>query len=62
MKKSNANLLTIAIAGVSVIVAAVMFGVGFEIGRVGADRGIKVAEQHGIIPKEYNARTVFVSR
>ena len=60
MAKRN-NLLTIALAGASIIAAAIMFGVGFEVGRVGADRGIQVAEQKGIIPKEYNARTVFVS-
>lgn len=60
-KKSNNGLLTIALAGVSIIVAAVMFGVGFEIGKVGADRGLAIASEKGIIPKEYNSRTVFIS-
>jgi len=59
--KNKGNIINLAIAGVSVITLAVLFGIGFEIGRVGADKGVETVTQQEWFPKTYNARTVFVA-
>ena len=60
MKKGN--FINLAIGGVSVVIAAVLFGIGFELGRIGAEKGVEHIQKSGIFPKEYNARTVFVAQ
>ena len=61
MAKKMGNVINLAFAGISFIAAATLFGIGFEVGRLITERGVRHIEAGGFIPKEYNARTVFIS-